>query len=106
MALTPSGFIAVLAGWFVTEVGRQPYIVYGFMKTSEAVSPVIGPHIAISLLAFIVAYTFIFGAGTYYIIRLILKGPSGEEEETYGLHGVKKPPMVTDLVHDSGGKDV
>ena len=106
MALTPSGFIAVLAGWFVTEVGRQPYIVYGVMKTAEAVSPVIGPHIAISLLAFIVAYTFIFGAGTYYIIRLILKGPSIKENEIYGTHGIKKPPMVTDLVHDSGGKDV
>ena len=43
MAMTPAGFIAVLAGWFVTEIGRQPYIVYGVMRTAEAVSPVPGP---------------------------------------------------------------
>lgn len=75
MALTPSGFIAVLAGWFVTEVGRQPYTVYGVLKTSESVSPVLGAHIAISLLAFIIVYLFVFGAGSYYISKLIQKGP-------------------------------
>ncbi len=106
MALTPSGFIAVLAGWFVTEVGRQPYIAYGIMKTTDAVSPVTGPHIALSLLAFIVAYTFVFGAGSYYIWRLIAKGPVKTEEEVYGTHGVKKPPLVTDLVKETGGEHV
>jgi cytochrome bd ubiquinol oxidase subunit I len=49
MAMTPAGFVAVLAGWFVTEIGRQPYIIYGVMRSAEAVSPVSGPHIAISL---------------------------------------------------------
>jgi len=106
MALTPAGFIAVLAGWFVTEVGRQPYIAYGVMKTSDAVSPVIGPHVALSLLAFIVTYTFVFGAGSYYILRLIAKGPGTPEEEVYGTHGVKKPPLVTDIVHETGGEHV
>ncbi len=75
MALTPSGFVAVLAGWFVTEVGRQPYTVYGLLRTSESVSPVVGAHVAISLAAFVVVYFFIFGAGSYYILRLIGKGP-------------------------------
>ena len=106
MALTPSGFIAVLAGWFVTEVGRQPYIAYGVIKTSEAVSPVIGPHIALSLLAFIITYTFVFGAGSYYILKLIGKGPAAEGEQTYGTHGVRKPPLVTDLAQESGGEHV
>lgn len=106
MALTPSGFIAVLAGWFVTEVGRQPYVAYGVMKTADAVSPVIGPHIALSLLAFIVTYTFVFGAGSYYILRLIGKGPGIRDEQTYGTHGVEKPPLVTDLAPDAGGKNV
>ena len=105
MALTPTGFISVIAGWFVTEIGRQPYIVYGTMRTSEAVSPVIGPHIALSLLAFIVTYIFIFGAGSYYILRLIGKGP-GAVEETYGTHGIDKPPLVTDLVSETGGENV
>ena len=75
MALTPSGFIALLAGWFVTEVGRQPYVAYGIIRTADSVSPVLGEHVALSLLAFIIVYTLVFGAGSYYILKLIGKGP-------------------------------
>jgi cytochrome d ubiquinol oxidase subunit I len=105
MAMIPSGFVAVLAGWFVTEVGRQPYIIHGVMRTAEAVSPVLGSQIALSLLAFIFSYVFVFGAGSYYIIRLIAKGP-GDKEKTYGAHGIKKPPLLTDLASETGGKHV
>ena len=59
MAMTPTGFIAVLAGWFVTEVGRQPYTVYGVVKTSESISPVIAEQVLLSLVIFIVFYNFI-----------------------------------------------
>ena len=105
MALTPSGFIAVIAGWCVTEIGRQPYVVQGVMRTAESVSPVTSPHIALSLLAFILTYLFVFGAGSYYILRLIAKGPT-TEAEAFGDHGVDEPPLVTDLVSETGGKDV
>ena len=105
MAMTPSGFIAVLAGWFVTEIGRQPYIVYGVMRTAEAGSPVMGSQVALSLLAFIFSYVFVFGAGSYYILRLIGKGP-GILEKAYGTHGVKEPPLLTDLASETGGKHV
>jgi cytochrome d ubiquinol oxidase subunit I len=105
MALIPSGFIAVITGWFVTEIGRQPYVVYEVMRTSDSVSPVVGPHIALSLLAFIITYIFVFGAGSYYILRLISQGP-GTGEKAYGTHGVEEPPLVTDLVSDKGGKHV
>ncbi len=93
LAMTPSGFIAILAGWFVTEIGRQPYVVYGLMRTAEATSPVLGQHIFISLLAFIIVYAFVFGAGIYYIAKLIRKGPLPllKEEEVYGSHGLKTP---------------
>jgi cytochrome d ubiquinol oxidase subunit I len=94
MALTPAGFIAVLAGWFVTEIGRQPYIVYGLLKTADAISPVSAGPIAISLLAFIVVYVLVFGAGSYYILKLIAKGP-GIQEPIYGDHGIATPPIVT-----------
>lgn len=95
MLMTPSGFIAVLAGWFVTEVGRQPYIVYGMLRTVEAQSPVIGEYIMISLLAFIVVYTFVFGAGTYYILKLIFKGPEETADEVpFGSHGQKTPLLL------------
>ena len=105
MAMTPAGFVAVLAGWFVTEIGRQPYIVYGFLRTEEAVSPVTGGPIALSLAAFVLTYTFVFGAGSYYILRLIGKGPH-TEEEPYGAHGIKEPPLVTGLVSKRGGRNV
>jgi cytochrome d ubiquinol oxidase subunit I len=96
MALTPAGFIAVLAGWFVTEIGRQPYIVYGLLKTADAVSPVSAGPIAISLLAFIVVYVLVFGAGSYYILKLIAKGP-GIQEPIYGDHGISTPPIVSTI---------
>jgi len=96
MAVTPAGFIAVLAGWFVTEVGRQPWIVHGLMRTSDATSPVMGTSIAISLTAFIIVYVFVFGAGSYYILKLIAKGPQ-EAAAAYGDHGIENPPIVTKL---------
>jgi cytochrome d ubiquinol oxidase subunit I len=96
MALTPAGFIAVLAGWFVTEVGRQPWIVYNLIRTQEATSPVMGTSIAISLAAFIIVYVFVFGAGSYYILRLIGRGPE-DSEAAYGDHGIEKPAIVTEL---------
>jgi cytochrome d ubiquinol oxidase subunit I len=96
MALTPAGFVAVLAGWFVTEVGRQPWIVQGLLRTQDATSPVMGTSIAISLVAFIIVYVFVFGAGSYYILSLIGKGPE-DAEAAYGDHGVEKPPIVTEL---------
>lgn len=105
MALTPAGFISVLAGWFVTEVGRQPWIVQDLMRTSDATSPVIGTSIAISLTAFVFIYIFVFGAGSYYILKIIGKGPE-DKQEAYGDHGVEKPPIVTDLAAGKGDENV
>jgi cytochrome d ubiquinol oxidase subunit I len=105
MAMTPAGFIAVLAGWFVTEIGRQPYIIYGVMRSAEGVSPVLAPPIAISLAAFVVTYVFVFGAGSYYILKLIAKGPD-TEETAYGSHGVKEPPLITRVLSEKGGQHV
>lgn len=106
VAMTPAGFVAVVAGWFVTEVGRQPYIVFNVLRTSETVSPVAAGPIAISLTAFVVTYGLVFTAGAYYILKLIGKGPDAIEEEAYGSHGVKQPPLVTDMADGTGGTDV
>lgn len=92
MAMTPAGFIALLAGWFVTEVGRQPWVAYGVIRTAEASSPVPGAHVALSLMAFIVVYTFVFGAGSYYILRLIAKGP-GTKAEGFRAHDMVATPF-------------
>jgi len=76
LAMGPSGFVAVLAGWFVTEVGRQPYTVYGMLRTSESLSPVEAPAVGASLLAFIIVYFIVFGAGTFYLFRLMKRSPA------------------------------
>jgi cytochrome bd ubiquinol oxidase subunit I len=102
MALTPAGFVAVLAGWFVTEVGRQPWIVQGVMRTADALSPVGAGPIGVTLAAFIVTYSFIFGAGTFYILHLIAKGPE-TEEATYGDHGLEAPAVLGDASASKGG---
>ncbi len=96
MGMMPSGFVALLAGWFVTEIGRQPYTAYGVIRTAESVSPAIsGPQVAWSLLAFVVMYCCVFGAGSYYILRLIGAGIPANESGTdaYG-HGVEAAAVV------------
>jgi cytochrome d ubiquinol oxidase subunit I len=105
MAMTPAGFVAVISGWFVTEVGRQPYIIYGILRSADALSPVRGPAVTMSLAAFVLTYAVVFGAGSYYILKLIRKGPE-TETPTYGEHGVKKPPLITELMSESGEKNV
>jgi cytochrome d ubiquinol oxidase subunit I len=76
VALTPVGFVALLAGWFTTEVGRQPFTVYGLLRTVDSVTPALtGGAVLTSLVTFIVVYAMIFTAGTYYIVRLLKLGP-------------------------------
>ncbi len=91
MLMMPSGFIALLAGWFVTEIGRQPYTAYGVILTAKSVSPaILGPQVAWSLLAFVVMYVFVFGAGSYYILKLIGKGiPAADEKEQFYRHSIE-----------------
>ncbi len=76
----PSGFVAVLAGWITTEAGRQPYTVYGLLRTAESVSPVDAPAVATSLALFAAVYFAVFGAGVFYILRLMARPPHPGEE--------------------------
>jgi cytochrome d ubiquinol oxidase subunit I len=71
----PSGFVAVLAGWVVTEVGRQPYTVYNLLRTTESASPIDAAAVAGSLIGFVVVYFALFGAGVVYILRLMRQAP-------------------------------
>jgi cytochrome bd ubiquinol oxidase subunit I len=75
VAMGPSGFIAVLAGWMVTEVGRQPWVVYGVLKTRDAVSPITVGEVATSLTAYVLVYSVVFTAGALFILRLMGEGP-------------------------------
>ncbi len=75
IASSPIGFVAVIAGWITAEVGRQPYVVHGLMRTSDAVAPIGGAMVATSLAAFAIVYAVIFGAGIYYMLKLVRRGP-------------------------------
>ena len=81
VVMGPAGFVAVIAGWITTEVGRQPYTVYGLLKTAESHSPLDAPAVAASLIAFIVVYSAVFGAGIYYLLRLMGQPPHRGETE-------------------------
>lgn len=75
LVMAPSGFVAVIAGWITTEVGRQPFVVYGLLRTADAASPLDAPAVAASLLAFVLVYFVVFGVGVWYILRLMAKTP-------------------------------
>jgi cytochrome d ubiquinol oxidase subunit I len=81
IAMGPSGFVAVLAGWYTTEVGRQPFTVYGLLRTADSLSNVDAEAVGASLVAFIIVYFVVFGAGVFYILRTVSKTPEGEQEE-------------------------
>ncbi len=71
----PAGFIAVLSGWVVTEVGRQPWLATGILRTADAASPVPAGVVLTSLILFVIVYGIVFSFGIYYMNRLLVRGP-------------------------------
>jgi cytochrome d ubiquinol oxidase subunit I len=87
----PSGFLAVLAGWVTTEVGRQPWVVYGLMRTADAASPVGPGQVATSLALFVAVYGVVFVAGIWFLIRQLKRGAA--EAPPPGGPGKEHTPM-------------
>jgi cytochrome bd ubiquinol oxidase subunit I len=81
LLMGPSGFVAVIAGWITTEVGRQPYTIYGLLRTADSVSPLAAPAVAASLIAFVVVYFAVFGMGTWYLLKLMSRAPQPHEPD-------------------------
>ena len=79
LVMGPSGFVAVIAGWVTTEVGRQPFTIFGLLRTADSVAPLDAPAVAASLIAFVIVYFAVFGFGTWYILRLMAKPPEAHE---------------------------
>lgn len=94
------GFVAVIAGWVVTESGRQPWVVQGILRTADATSPVAGGNILLSLILFVLAYTVVFSFGIYYINRLIAKGP-----ETSSGDGPEQSPSRPISAASAAGRE-
>ncbi|MEY6433921.1 cytochrome ubiquinol oxidase subunit I [Thioalkalicoccus limnaeus] len=96
--MVPFPFVAVLAGWFVTEVGRQPWLSYGLMRTSEGLTPSLTGGMALfTLIGFIATYAVVFLAGLYYLVKIIRKGPDTVDlsERPAGAHA-KRPLSAVD----------
>ncbi|CAN0625737.1 cytochrome bd ubiquinol oxidase subunit I [Burkholderia multivorans] len=91
LLMGPSGFVSLLAGWMTTEIGRQPWVVYGMMRTTDAMSPVTAQQVGITLLAFVVVYALVFGTGIYYMLKLARTSPSATGE-TDGTPRPSSPP--------------
>ncbi len=89
--MAPSGFIAVITGWFTAEVGRQPYTVYGLLRTVDSTSPITANSVGMSLVVFIFTYMIVFAAGIYYIFKLIRKGP---EESLHPHTDLESEPVL------------
>ena len=90
----PMGFIAILAGWWVTESGRQPWIATGILRTADALSPVSLTALAISLSLFVIVYVCVFSMGILYINRLIEKGPAGKALDVTGDEAGASRPLA------------
>ena len=97
--LGPAGFIAVLAGWVTTEVGRQPFTIYGLLRTADSAAPLDAPAVAASLIAFVIVYFAVFGAGTYYLLMLMAKPPQPHETTPdQGPEAAIKPAAIDAIV--------
>ena len=98
LVMGPSGFVAVIAGWVTTEVGRQPWTITGLLRTAQASSAIGTPGVAGSLVAFVIVYFAVFAAGIWYILRLMSKPPVAGESGVVGAPvrtaGITPAPAV------------
>jgi cytochrome d ubiquinol oxidase subunit I len=91
---SPLGFVAVIAGWVTTEVGRQPWVVYGLLRTEDAVTPSLsGSDVLMSLGVYVIAYIVIFGAGGYFMWRLLRAGPTDKRPGAQRRIGTPARPL-------------
>jgi cytochrome d ubiquinol oxidase subunit I len=98
LLMGPAGFVAVIAGWITTEVGRQPWVIYGLLRTKDAVSPIAAPGVTGSLIAFVIVYFAVFSAGAWYILKLMAHAPHpgepGEAEAPIRTAGITPSPSL------------
>ncbi|MDL2269444.1 cytochrome ubiquinol oxidase subunit I [Desulfosarcina sp. OttesenSCG-928-A07] len=101
--MTPTGFAAVITGWIVTEVGRQPFVISGILRTSETISPVSATAVGTSLAAFSIIYTFLLVITIGYVLREIAKGPTPAGPDVQPA--VPEYFSETETIHPTGGEN-
>jgi cytochrome d ubiquinol oxidase subunit I len=110
LLMAPAGFVAVISGWIVTEVGRQPFTVYGLLRTADSVSPLSTAAVATSLIAFIIVYFSMFSAGLVYILRQVRQAPALAEpmmtyEQPTRTGGFVPPSLARPAAAPGAGDD-
>ncbi|CAN5367738.1 cytochrome ubiquinol oxidase subunit I [soil metagenome] len=109
VAMGPAGLVAVTAGWITTGAGRQPFTVYGLLRTADSVGPVGAPGVAASLLAFVVVYTVVFGAGIAFLFHLFNQTPQAGDQgppadQPVRTAGLTAAPSLSDDPARFGGE--
>jgi cytochrome d ubiquinol oxidase subunit I len=110
VGMGPAGFLAVTAGWIVTEAGRQPFTVYGLLRTADSVGPVAAPALAASLLAFVVVYVVVFGSGMAFTVHLFGQTPGPHDpgppvNEPIRTAGITPAPSLSGAPKRFGGAE-
>ena len=101
----PTGFIAVLAGWYTAEVGRQPWVVYGLLRTADAVTPSLTTStVLFSLVTYVLVYAVFIGFGTYYIFKLLRQGPTVEATAIPGATARRPMAFADDAASATGNQ--
>ena len=95
VAMGPAGFVAVICGWITAEAGRQPYTIYGLLRTDQSMSPVGAGQVSASLAVFLVVYAVVFSAGALYIGRLLVQGPQSSAPERDVTRAPGSPLQIT-----------
>lgn len=106
LCMAPAGFLALLCGWITTEVGRQPWTVYGLLRTSDSVSPIALSSMAVTMTALVVVYVLVFGSGMGILVRLLGRAPQEGEHDTPPSHAsdILAARMHPDVIDPSAGK--
>ncbi|MGJ7512510.1 cytochrome ubiquinol oxidase subunit I [Variovorax sp. GT1P44] len=104
-AAFPTGFVAILTGWYTAEIGRQPWVVYGLLRTKDAITPSLTTgDVLTSLIIYVVVYWLFVSFGIYYIYKLLRQGPRARTEATANVTGSR--PMAVAARTDAAANPV
>jgi cytochrome d ubiquinol oxidase subunit I len=106
MGMMPAGFIALLTGWYTAEIGRQPWVVYGVLRTIDAASPVPASSVLTSLIVYFVTYMILFGFGSWYLFKVLRHGPDTAPQRIgFGATASRPLAAIDDGAVDPGEED-
>jgi cytochrome d ubiquinol oxidase subunit I len=100
--MTPAGIVATLGGWYTAETGRQPWVIWGVLRTADAVSPVPGGALLSTLIAFVLIYTVFMTAFLVFTVRMIRRGPDAAPDQAEASGSLKHALRLQVMGHAAG----